>query len=69
MRIKNKRKNLWKKVKRQMGEERNTCRMKRSDGVLVKRNEETKEVRKSYFESVSIKNVGVRTYVTRMSKN
>ncbi len=42
------------------------CRMRRSDGVIVRRNEEIREVWKSHFEKVMNKSMGGRAAVTTM---
>ncbi len=46
------------------GKKSEACRIRRSDGVTVRKNEEIKEVWKSHFEKVMNESMGGRAEVT-----
>ncbi len=58
---------FWREVRKEMGGRKSeACRMRRSDGVIVRRNEEIREVWKSHFEKVMNEGMGGRAEVTTM---
>ncbi len=58
---------FWREVRKEMGGRKSdTCRMKRSDGAIVRRNEDIREVWKSHFEKVMKESMGGRAEVTTM---
>jgi len=58
---------FWREVRKEMGGRKSeACRMKRSDGVIVRRNEEIREVWKSHFEKVMNESMGGRAEVNTM---
>ncbi len=58
---------FWREVRKEMGGRKSeVCRMRRSDEVIVRRNEEIREVWKSHFEKVMNESMGGRAEVTTM---
>ncbi len=56
---------FWRKVRKEMGRRKSeACRIRRSDGVIVRRSEEIREVWKSHFEKVMNDSMGGRAEVT-----
>ncbi len=58
---------FWREVRKEMGGRKSeVCRMRRSDGVIVRRNEEVREVWKNNFEMVMNEGMRGRAKVTTM---
>ncbi len=56
---------FWKEIRREMGGRKSEAwRIRRSDGVIVEKNEEIREVQKSRFEKVMNESMGGRAEVT-----
>lgn len=50
---------FWREVRKEMGGRKSeACRIRRNDGVVVRRNEEIREVWKSHFEKVMNESMG-----------
>ncbi len=55
---------FWKEVRKEMRERKSEACRKRSDGIIVGKNEEIREVWKSHFEKVMNESMGGRAEVT-----